>query len=49
MGSPRPAPTTSTCIGGDDRAALLEEVTNWPTYYPADMTPAQIVDEMLAH
>lgn len=34
---------------GDDRAALLEEVTNWPTYYPADMTPAQIVDEMLAH
>lgn len=34
---------------GDDRAKLLEELTNWPTYYPAALTPAQIVDEMLAH
>lgn len=34
---------------GNDRAALLEEVTNWPTYYPASLSPAQIVDEMLAH
>jgi zinc transport system substrate-binding protein len=34
---------------GDDRAALLEELTNWPTYYPAARTPGEIVDEMLAH
>lgn len=34
---------------GDDRAALLKEVTNWPTYYPADLTGKQIVEEMLAH
>lgn len=34
---------------GDDRAKLLDEVTNWPTYYPASLTPAQIVDEMNAH
>ena len=34
---------------GDDRAALLNEVTNWPTYYPAKLDGAQIVDEMLAH
>lgn len=34
---------------GDDRAKLLEELTNWPTYYPAALTPAQIVDEMNAH
>ena len=34
---------------GDDRAALLEELTNWPTYFPADLTADQIVDEMLAH
>ena len=34
---------------GDDRAALLEEVTNWPTYYPADLTVDQIVEEMTAH
>ena len=34
---------------GDDRAAVLEELTNWPTYFPADLTADQIVDEMLAH
>lgn len=34
---------------GDDRAALLEELTNWPTYYPATLDGPQIVHEMLAH
>jgi zinc transport system substrate-binding protein len=34
---------------GNDRAALLQEVTNWPTYYPARLSGAEIVDEMLAH
>jgi zinc transport system substrate-binding protein len=34
---------------GDDRARLLEEVTNWPTYYPATLNGEQIVEEMLAH
>lgn len=34
---------------GDDRAALLEEVTNWPTYYPAALSGQQIIDEMTAH
>jgi zinc transport system substrate-binding protein len=34
---------------GDDRAALLEELTNWPTYYPASLTPDEIVHEMTAH
>ena len=34
---------------GDDRAALLEELTNWPTYYPSSMTAQDIVEEMLAH
>ncbi len=34
---------------GDDRAALLQEVTNWPTYYPAALTPAEILSEMQAH
>lgn len=34
---------------GDDRAEVLAELTNWPTYYPAAMTPAEIVDAMLAH
>ena len=34
---------------GADRAALLEEVTHWPTYYPATLSADQIVGEMLAH
>ena len=34
---------------GNDREALLKEVTNWPTYYPSALTGEQIVQEMLAH
>ena len=34
---------------GDDRAALLEEVTNWPTYYPSSLKGAEIAEEMMAH
>ncbi|WP_208560456.1 ZinT family metal-binding protein [Marinilactibacillus kalidii] len=34
---------------GDDRAELLEEVENWPTYYPSDLDEAGIVRDMLAH
>lgn len=34
---------------GDDRAELLKELTNWPTYYPSNMTADDIVAEMLAH
>lgn len=34
---------------GDDRAALLKELTNWPTYYPAELNGDQIVAQMLAH
>ena len=28
---------------------LLEELTNWPTYYPSSLTPNEIVHEMVAH
>ncbi len=34
---------------GDDRAALLAELTNWPTYYPATLSPQHVADEMMAH
>jgi zinc transport system substrate-binding protein len=34
---------------GEDREQLLEEVTNWPTYYPAHMDEEEIREEMLAH
>ena len=34
---------------GDDRETLLDEVTNWPTYYPSFFTENQILKDMLAH
>ena len=34
---------------GNDRAALLEEVAHWPTFYPAGLSGADILQEMLAH
>ncbi|MED4128162.1 ZinT/AdcA family metal-binding protein [Shouchella miscanthi] len=27
----------------------LDEVTNWPTYYPSDLTTDDVVHEMLFH
>lgn len=34
---------------GNDRDALLTEVTNWPTYFPAQMSGGDIAHEMMAH
>ncbi len=34
---------------GNDRKALLDEVTNWPTYYPFQMDGPEIVEEMATH
>jgi len=34
---------------GDDRTALLSELTNWPTYFPSALYPAEVLAEMLAH
>lgn len=34
---------------GEDRAALLKEVTNWPTYYPSSLGAKEIAAEMTAH
>ena len=34
---------------GNDREALLDEVVNWPTYYPSEMDGHSIAHEMIAH
>jgi len=34
---------------GDDREALLDEVTNWPIYYPSDMSGEEIIHAMMQH
>lgn len=35
--------------GNESQAALTAELENWPTYYPLDLTPSQIAQEMIAH
>ncbi|MDA4846738.1 metal-binding protein ZinT [Hoeflea poritis] len=34
---------------GEDRAKILEELTNWPTYWPAGMSGEEIAHSMMAH
>lgn len=34
---------------GNDRKGLLNEVNQWPTYYPAHLNGEQIAEEMTAH
>lgn len=34
---------------GNDRAGLLKEVTNWPTYYPSSLSGKDIAHEMMHH
>jgi len=34
---------------GDDRAEVLAELTNWPTYFPTSMSAADIAADMQAH
>ncbi len=35
--------------GNEGFEALSEEMENWPTYYPADMSGAEIAEDMLEH
>lgn len=34
---------------GNDRAVLLQEMEHWPTYYPKQLSGAQIAAEMMKH
>ncbi|AQP54608.1 zinc ABC transporter substrate-binding protein AdcA [Vagococcus penaei] len=36
-------------FGGESQKKLLEEMDNWPTYFPADLTEAEVAQEMIAH
>ncbi|MGT2666468.1 metal ABC transporter solute-binding protein, Zn/Mn family [Streptococcus rifensis] len=36
-------------FGSDSQEKLLEELENWPTYYPTGMSSFEIAQEMLAH
>jgi zinc transport system substrate-binding protein len=34
---------------GNDRATTLAELTNWPTYYPSDLSRDDVLHEMMEH
>lgn len=34
---------------GNDRQSLLEEVNNWPTFFPSEMSGHEISHDMMAH
>ncbi|RSU00292.1 zinc ABC transporter substrate-binding protein AdcA [Vagococcus vulneris] len=36
-------------FGGESQKKLLEEMDNWPTYYPSDLSAHAIAQEMMAH
>jgi len=36
-------------LGNDSQEALLEEMDNWPTFYPEEMAGKEIAQEMIAH
>ena len=36
-------------FGGESQQKLFNELTNWPTFYPADLTSQEIAQEMIAH
>ena len=36
-------------FGGDSQESLFNEMDNWPTYYPSDLSKQEIAQEMIAH
>nr|WP_045441918.1 metal-binding protein ZinT [Citrobacter sp. S-77] len=47
--APRKSSHFHIFTGNTSQAALLEEMDNWPTYYPYQLKAAEVVDEMLHH
>jgi len=45
----RPSQHFHLYMGNESQQALLQQMDNWPTYYPYNMTKQQVVDEMLHH
>ncbi|WP_225230658.1 metal-binding protein ZinT [Cytobacillus stercorigallinarum] len=46
---PTPSAHFHIYLGNESQEDLLEELTNWPTYYPSEMSGEEIVHEMIAH
>ena len=35
--------------GSESQEKVLEGLENWPTFYPSDLSPQEIAQEMIAH
>lgn len=47
--APRKSSHFHIFMGNSSQQALLEEMDNWPTYYPYQLRAQAVVDEMLHH
>lgn len=47
--APRKSSHFHIFMGNTSQQALLEEMDNWPTYYPYQLKAEEVVDEMLHH
>ncbi len=47
--APRKSSHYHIFMGNTSQAALLEEMDNWPTYYPYQLKAEAVIDEMLHH
>lgn len=47
--APRKSAHFHIYTGNVSQEALLAELENWPTYFPFQLTKAQVVDDLLHH
>ena len=47
--SPQKAGHFHLYFGNESQEALLNELENWPTYYPSQLSAHEIAQEMIAH
>lgn len=47
--APRKSAHFHIFMGNSSQEALLKEMDNWPTYFPANLTNSQVVDDLLHH
>ena len=47
--APRKSSHFHIFMGNDSQQSLLNEMENWPTYYPYQLSSEEVVEEMMSH
>ena len=47
--APRKSSHFHIFMGNDTQQSLLNEMENWPTYYPYQLSSEEVVEEMMSH